>query len=42
MGAAVVAHEQAALSGPIPALVLRAAQFHEFVPQPSSGACRAP
>ncbi len=32
-GAAVVAHEQATLSGPIPALVLRAAQFHEFVPQ---------
>ena len=32
-GAAVVAHEQATLSAPIPALVLRAAQFHEFVPQ---------
>jgi uncharacterized protein YbjT (DUF2867 family) len=31
--AAKVAHEQATLSGPIPALVLRAAQFHEFVPQ---------
>jgi uncharacterized protein YbjT (DUF2867 family) len=32
-GAAKVAHEQAMLSGPIPARVLRAAQFHEFVPQ---------
>jgi uncharacterized protein YbjT (DUF2867 family) len=32
-GAAVVAHEQTALSGPIPARVLRAAQFHEFVAQ---------
>jgi uncharacterized protein YbjT (DUF2867 family) len=32
-GAAVVAHEHAALSGPIPARVLRAAQFHEFVAQ---------
>jgi uncharacterized protein YbjT (DUF2867 family) len=31
--AAKVAHEQATLSGPIPALVVRAAQFHEFVPQ---------
>jgi uncharacterized protein YbjT (DUF2867 family) len=30
-GAAKVAHEQAILSGPIPARVLRAAQFHEFV-----------
>jgi uncharacterized protein YbjT (DUF2867 family) len=30
--AAKVAHEQAYLSGPIPARVLRAAQFHEFVP----------
>jgi uncharacterized protein YbjT (DUF2867 family) len=30
-GAAKVAHEQAALAGPIPAAVLRAAQFHEFV-----------
>jgi uncharacterized protein YbjT (DUF2867 family) len=29
--AAKVAHEEAALSGPIPARVLRAAQFHEFV-----------
>ena len=29
--AAKVAHEQAALSGPIPAQILRAAQFHEFV-----------
>lgn len=32
-GAAKVAHEQAMLSGPIPVRVLRAAQFHEFVPQ---------
>jgi uncharacterized protein YbjT (DUF2867 family) len=32
-GAAKVAHEQATLSGPIPARVLRAAQFHEFVGQ---------
>src|SRR3954469_19899308 len=32
-GAAKVAHERAAMSGPIPARVLRAAQFHEFVPQ---------
>jgi len=32
-GAAKVAHEQAAFSGPIPALVLRAAQFHELVAQ---------
>jgi uncharacterized protein YbjT (DUF2867 family) len=32
-GAAKVAHEQAVLSGPIPARVLRAAQFHEFVAQ---------
>jgi uncharacterized protein YbjT (DUF2867 family) len=31
--AAKVAHERAALSGPIPARVLRAAQFHEFVGQ---------
>jgi uncharacterized protein YbjT (DUF2867 family) len=31
-GAAKVTHEQAALAGPIPARVLRAAQFHEFVP----------
>jgi uncharacterized protein YbjT (DUF2867 family) len=30
---AKVAHEQAALAGPIPARVLRAAQFHEFVGQ---------
>jgi uncharacterized protein YbjT (DUF2867 family) len=30
-GAAKVAHENAHLSGPIPARVLRAAQFHEFV-----------
>lgn len=32
-GAAKVAHEQATLSGPVPAVVLRAAQFHEFVEQ---------
>ena len=32
-GAAKVAHEQATLAGPIPARVLRAAQFHEFVAQ---------
>jgi uncharacterized protein YbjT (DUF2867 family) len=32
-GAAKVAHEQATLSGPVPARVLRAAQFHEFVEQ---------
>lgn len=32
-GAAKVAHEQALLSGPIPARVLRASQFHEFVAQ---------
>ena len=31
--AAKVAHEQALLAGPIPAFVLRAAQFHEFVGQ---------
>jgi uncharacterized protein YbjT (DUF2867 family) len=31
--AAKVAHERAMLSGPVPARVLRAAQFHEFVPQ---------
>jgi uncharacterized protein YbjT (DUF2867 family) len=31
--AAKVAHERAILSGPIPARVLRAAQFHEFVGQ---------
>jgi uncharacterized protein YbjT (DUF2867 family) len=30
-GAAKVAHERAALEGPIPARILRAAQFHEFV-----------
>jgi uncharacterized protein YbjT (DUF2867 family) len=30
---AKVAHEQAMLSGPVPARVLRAAQFHEFVEQ---------
>jgi uncharacterized protein YbjT (DUF2867 family) len=32
-GAAKVAHERAMMSGPIPVRVLRAAQFHEFVPQ---------
>jgi uncharacterized protein YbjT (DUF2867 family) len=32
-GAAKIVHEQAALSGPIPAKVVRAAQFHEFVEQ---------
>jgi uncharacterized protein YbjT (DUF2867 family) len=32
-GVAKVAHERAMLSGPIPARILRAAQFHEFVPQ---------
>jgi uncharacterized protein YbjT (DUF2867 family) len=32
-GAAKVAHERAALEGPIPAQILRAAQFHEFVEQ---------
>jgi hypothetical protein len=31
--AAKVAHERAALAGPIPVRVLRAAQFHEFVEQ---------
>jgi uncharacterized protein YbjT (DUF2867 family) len=30
--AAKLAHERAALSGPLPARILRAAQFHEFVP----------
>jgi uncharacterized protein YbjT (DUF2867 family) len=30
-GAAKIAHEQATVAGPIPATVLRAAQFHEFV-----------
>lgn len=32
-GAAQIAHERTALSGPIPATVLRAAQFHELVAQ---------
>jgi uncharacterized protein YbjT (DUF2867 family) len=32
-GAAKVAHERAALAGPVPARILRAAQFHEFVAQ---------
>jgi uncharacterized protein YbjT (DUF2867 family) len=31
--AAKVAHERAHLSGPIPVRILRAAQFHEFVPE---------
>jgi uncharacterized protein YbjT (DUF2867 family) len=31
-GAAKAAHERAVLDGPIPARILRAAQFHEFVP----------
>ena len=32
-GAAKLAHEKAMLAGPIPVRILRAAQFHEFVPQ---------
>jgi uncharacterized protein YbjT (DUF2867 family) len=32
-GAAKLAHEQAHASGPVPARILRAAQFHEFVAQ---------
>jgi uncharacterized protein YbjT (DUF2867 family) len=32
-GAAKLAHERAAQAGAIPARILRAAQFHEFVPQ---------
>jgi uncharacterized protein YbjT (DUF2867 family) len=32
-GAAKMAHEQAMLLGPVPARILRAAQFHEFVAQ---------
>ena len=32
-GAAKIAHEQAMLAGPVPARVVRAAQFHEFVAQ---------
>ena len=32
-GAAKAAHERATLSGPVPARVVRAAQFHEFVAQ---------
>ena len=32
-GAAKQAHEQATMAGPIPAVILRAAQFHELVPQ---------
>ena len=31
--AAKVAHERALLEGPVPVRILRAAQFHEFVPQ---------
>src|SRR5262249_52643231 len=32
-GAAVLAHERAAVTGPIPARIVRATQFHEFVGQ---------
>jgi uncharacterized protein YbjT (DUF2867 family) len=32
-GAATLVHERAMLSGPVPATILRAAQFHEFVPE---------
>ncbi len=32
-GAAKIAHERAMLAGPVPARILRAAQFHEFVEQ---------
>jgi len=32
-GVAKVVHEEAMLAGPIPVRILRAAQFHEFVPQ---------
>ena len=32
-GAAKIVHESAALAGPIPTIVVRAAQFHEFVEQ---------
>jgi uncharacterized protein YbjT (DUF2867 family) len=32
-GAAKLAHERAMLAGPVPAVVLRASQFHEFVEQ---------
>jgi len=32
-GAAKLAHEEVSLAGPVPARVLRAAQFHEFVQQ---------
>jgi uncharacterized protein YbjT (DUF2867 family) len=32
-GAAKIVHERAALDGPLPATILRAAQFHEFVEQ---------
>jgi uncharacterized protein YbjT (DUF2867 family) len=31
-GAAKIAHERVAQSGPVPAQIIRAAQFHEFVP----------
>jgi uncharacterized protein YbjT (DUF2867 family) len=40
-GVAKVAHEQATLSGPLPARVLRAAQFHESSSSCCSGARRA-
>jgi uncharacterized protein YbjT (DUF2867 family) len=39
-GPAKIAHEQAHLSGPIPARVLRAAQFHELVAQLVDGGTR--
>jgi uncharacterized protein YbjT (DUF2867 family) len=32
-GAAKIAHERTMLAGPVPVRVVRAAQFHEFVPQ---------
>ena len=32
-GAAKIAHERASLAGPIPARIVRAAQFHEFIAQ---------
>lgn len=35
--AAKVAHERATLAGPVPARILRAAQFHEFVAAPRVG-----
>src|SRR5258705_7145582 len=36
-GAAKLAHERAALAGPVPARILRPAQFHEFVQVLMSG-----